>query len=721
MQLSRFAARLLPMSGVVLGSVLVPILGSAMGSGMGSGVALAQSSLPELQALADTPETGSAPKEPKAPRIFDLSAMDRTADPCSDFYQYACGNWMKNNPIPADQTRWGRFNELYERNQYLLYKELTAAAQPSASRTPLEAKYGDFYASCMDTTAANAKGMEPLKPALASIAALEDKKQLASLLTDLERQHGTSALFRFLVEQDEKDSSKQIAGLAQGGLGLPDRDYYLEQDDRQKKIRAEYVEHMEKMFKLAGDTPEQAAAEAKDVMAIETALATGSMTRTEMRDPQSVYHIKTVSDLEQLAPAFDWSTYFGKIGIGPFDTLNVAQPAFAEALSKEIQGQDLSAWKSYLRWHAIHDAAPWLSDNFVEENYNFYNATLQGQKEITPRWKRCTRLTDQALGEAVGQDWVKQYFPPAAKQRMDELVAALDKALGEDIQQLPWMTDATKKEAELKLSMFRNKIGYPENWRDYSKFTVKRDDLLGNVNRGEEFERQWNLGKLGKPVDEKEWDMTPPTVNAYYASSLNDINFPAGILQPPFFSLDADRAVNFGGIGVVIGHEMTHGFDDRGSQFDGKGNLREWQTPADRKAFTERTDCEVKEYGSFEPVPGAKLNGKLTLGENTADNGGIRIAYLALMNTLAQEGKKADAKDAQMGGFTPAQQFFIAFGQVWCENRTEQASRLSAKTDPHSPGKFRTNGTVQNFDEFGKAFGCKKGTPMYPENSCRVW
>ena len=705
MQSSRFAAVLLPMAGIVLGT----------------GMAVAQSSLPELNALADTPTTGSAPQEPKAPKIFDLSAMDRTADPCTDFYQYTCGNWMKNNPIPADQTRWGRFNELHERNQYLLYKELEAAAQPSASRTPLQAKYGDFYASCMDTSAVNAKGMEPLKPALDGIAGLVDKKQLASLLTDLQRDHGTSALFRFRVEQDEKDSSKQIADLSQGGLGLPDRDYYLEQTDRQKKIREQYVDHMTKMFELVGDPPEQAAAEAKSTMAIETALATGSMTRTEMRDPQSIYHIKTVSDLEQLAPAFDWSTYFGKIGVGTFDTLNVSQPAFAEVLSKEIQGQDLGAWKSYLRWHAITDAAPWLSDKFVEENYNFYDATLAGQKELAPRWKRCTRLTDQNLGEAVGQDWVKQNFPPAAKDRMDKLVAALDKALGEDIQQLPWMTDATKKEAALKLSMFRNKIGYPENWRDYSKFIVKRDDLLGNVNRGDEFERQRNLNKLGKPVDEKEWGMTPPTVNAYYRDSNNDINFPAGILQPPFFSLAADPAVNFGGIGVVIGHEMTHGFDDQGSQFDGKGNLREWQTPADRKAFTERTDCEVKEYGGFEPVPGAKLNGKLTLGENTADNGGIRIAYLALLNTLAEEGKKVDAKDPKMDGFTPAQQFFIAFGQVWCENRTEQASRLSAKVDPHSPGKYRTNGTVQNFDQFGKAFGCKKGSPMYPENSCRVW
>jgi putative endopeptidase len=399
--------------------------------------------------------------------------------------------------------------------------------------------------------------------------------------------------------------------------------------------------------------------------------------------------------------------------------LNVATPDFFKTFNEVLDQQSIDSIKSYLRFHALNESAAWLSPSFDDLQFGFFQHTLNGQVEQSARWKRCTALTDRALGEAVGQDWVKQNFPPQAKENMEKLVNALDKSLGEDIANLAWMTPETKKQAEAKLADFRRKIGYPEHWRDYSKLEVKRDDLIGNLERSAAFEYDRELKKIGKPVDEKEWGMTPPTVNAYYSPSNNDINFPAGILQPPFYDVSKDPAVNFGAIGVVIGHEMTHGFDDQGSKYNGKGDVKNWWTPDDRKAFDERTGCEVNEYGSFEPVPGQKLNGKLTLGENTADNGGIRIAYQALMSVLAQEG--GDAKAQKLDGYTPEQRFFIAFAQVWCENRTEQSERVLARTDPHSPGMFRTNGTVQNFDAFGKAFGCKKGQPMMPDNPCVVW
>jgi putative endopeptidase len=499
---------------------------------------------------------------------------------------------------------------------------------------------------------------------------------------------------------------------------LPDRDYYLQQTGRMQKIRQDFVAHMSRMFKLAGDSPEKAAEEAQQVMAIETALAQGSMSRTDLRDPAQRYHIMTLEQLSALTPNFQWQDYLQAISMGTFKTLNVATPDFFTTVNAQIHDQSLDAWKSYLRWRALHESAPWMSHAFVQENFAFFSRELLGQQEIAPRWKRCTRATDNELGEAVGQDWVKTYFSPEKKESMEKLVTALDSALGKDIAQLPWMSDETKKNAEAKLDLMRRKIGYPEHWRDYSSVTIKRDNLLGNIAQTTVYEDRRNLAKLGKPVDETEWGMTPPTVNAYYSSPLNDINFPAGILQPPFYDFSKDQAVNFGAIGVVIGHEMTHGFDDEGSKYDGHGNVAEWQTPTDRNAFNERTDCEVKEYGSFETVPGVKLNGKLTLGENTADNGGLRLAYMALMDSLATQG--ADGAK-EIDGYTPAQRYFLSFGQVWCQSVREQSARNSALTDPHSPGRWRVNGAVQNFDEFGKAFACKKGAPMYPENSCRVW
>jgi putative endopeptidase len=677
-----------------------------------TGFALAQQSTGTYPAQS----ANAAPVEPKAPRSFDVSAIDKSADPCTDFFQYACGNWRKANPIPSDQVRWGRFNELYEHNRYLLYLDLKKAAD--VPKTPLQKQYGDFFAACMDTNLADKLGDKPILPILSHIDSLSDKKQLGMLLAHLQSQAGVSAFMQFGVEQDQKDSSQQIASTTQGGLSLPDRDYYLEDNSRMTQIREKYHDYVVGVFKLIGDSPERAEAEAKSVLDIETALAKGSLPRVELRNPDNVYHIMKVTELNTLAPDFDWTTYIDGLRTPHFDTLNVATPEYFKTLNQVIDSQGLESIKSYLRFHAANTFAPWLSSNFADANFSFFQKTLQGQVEQTARWKRCTALTDRAMGEAVGQDWVKENFPPSAKQNMEKLVAALKQALAQDIQSLPWMSDETKKQAEVKLDAFRQKIGYPEKWRDYSKLEVKRDDLVGNLRRAAEFRWDWEVNHLGKPVDEKEWGMTPPTVNAYYDPPLNDINFPAGILQPPFFDNSKDPAVNFGGIGVVIGHEMTHGFDDQGSKYDAKGNVKDWWTPTDRNEFDTRTDCEVKEYNGFEPVAGTHLNGKLTLGENTADNGGIRIAYQALMSTLADEHQNPETT---IDGYTSQQRFFIAFAQVWCENRTDEVQRVSAKTDPHSPGKFRVNGVVRNFDEFGKAFGCHKGQPMMPEDACRVW
>jgi putative endopeptidase len=675
---------------------------------LSSGMLLAQQST----LSADNP---AAPVEPKPLHSFDLSAIDKSVDPCVDFYQYACGNWRRNNPIPSDQARWGTFNQLAERNRYLLYAELKQAAD--APKSPLQKQYGDFFAACMNTETINALGDKPLLPTLSAIDALTDKNAIAGLIAD--KKYLAGGFVRFGVEQDQKDSTKQIASVFQGGLSLPDRDYYLANDAKMTKIRQQYVDYATKLFTLLGDSPDKAAAEALSVLQIETALAAGSMPRVEMRNPDNIYHPMSVAELKASTPLFNWTAYIDELDAPSFTTLNVAQPAFLKTVNAVIEQQSLSALKSYLRFHAANGAATLLSAPFDEAHFDFFNKTLLGQAEEPARWKRCTTMTDSEFGEAVGQDWVKQNFPPAAKESMEKLVAALKTALGEDIEQLPWMSPETKKQAEVKLEAFRQKIGYPDHWRDYSRVEVKRDDYAGDVHRASVFNYDFELNHIGKPVDEKEWGMTPPTVNAYYNPAQNDINFPAGILQPPFFQFSIDPAVNFGAIGVVIGHEMTHGFDDEGSRYDAQGNVRDWWTKDDKTKFDARTDCEVKEYGNFEPIAGTKLNGKLTLGENTADNGGIHIAFQALQSVLAKEGPEAETK--KIDGYTPDQRFFIAFAQVWCENRSDQYNAMAVKTDPHSPGQFRTDGTVQNFDQFGKAFGCHTGQPMMPANACRVW
>jgi putative endopeptidase len=576
----------------------------------------------------------------------------------------------------------------------------------------------------MNTDQIEKSGLAPLQPSFERIAELTDTHKLADLIGDLSAKGDPSAFFRFNVAQDEKDSSKQIANISQGGLSLPDRDYYIVDSKRFQDIRKQYVEHVAMMFRLAGDEPAAAAKEAATVLRVETALARASTSRTDLRQPENRYHIYTLADFGKLAPDFDFAVYFKAVKAAPFSSLNVATPNFFKAFNDLLASESAEAWKSYFRWHLIHDYATNLPKAFFDQNFAFFGKNLQGQQEPTPRWKECTMMTDRAMGEAVGQDWVKENFPPAAKASMDKLVAALEKSMGDDIKTLPWMSDATRQEAEKKLAMIRNKIGYPEHWRDYTALKVDKADLIGNLRREAVFQRNWNLSHLGKPVNEKEWGMSPPTVNAYYSDSMNDINFPAGILQPPFFDPNVDPAVNFGGIGVVIGHEMTHGFDDQGAKYDEKGNLRTWQTPEDKDEFEKRTSCVADEYSGFEAapahddVPAQKLNGRLTLGENTADNGGLRIAYLALLDTLAAEGNSITGS---IDGFTEAQRYFLGFAQVWCQNTAEGTARQLALTDPHSPGRWRVNGTVINFEEFGKAFGCTKGQPMYPANSCRVW
>jgi putative endopeptidase len=659
-------------------------------------------------------QTQRAPKPGQQPGLrFDPGLIDRSADPCSDFYQYTCGNWLRNNPIPPDQSRWGRFEELDERNREVLHQILDDSAKPAPNRDAVTQKIGDYYAACMDVPSIDARGLAPLEPELARIRRLKDKTELAAEIAHLHG-NGVSALFEFGSGQDFKNSSEVIAQADQGGLGLPDRDYYLKDDSKSAELRQKYVAHVQRMFELAGEKPEQAKADAATVMQIETALAKNSLDRVSRRDPEKIYHKMTRQELESLAPAFGWNLYIRDTGAPRLQSVNVAWPDFFKAVNGQIRSVALADWKTYLTWHLLHSEAPLLPAKFVNENFDFYGRTLTGAKELRPRWKRCVDFTNNQLGEALGRKFVERTFGAEGKERTLKMVDALEKALGQDIEQLSWMTPETRKQAIVKLHAITNKIGYPDKWRDYSSVTIQRDDAIGNGFRADAFEFHRQLDKIGKPVDRNEWEMTPPTVNAYYDPLMNNINFPAGILQPPFYDNSMDDAVNFGGIGMVIGHELTHGFDDEGRQFDAQGNLHDWWTPADAAEFETRSACFVQEYGNFTPVDALHLNGKLTLGENTADNGGARIALMALLNTIG-------SRQAKIDGFTPEQRFFLSFGQVWCENEREEALRLGVQTDPHSPAKYRVLGVVENMPEFQKAFACKAGQPMVSAKACRAW
>jgi putative endopeptidase len=653
----------------------------------------------------------------KAPVSFDKAAMDTTADPCQDFYQFTCGGWRKANPIPADKARYGRFDELREYNLSVLHTILDEYSKPghkfAGPNAALEQKVGDFYGACMDEKKINAEGAKPIQEELDRIAKISSKQQLIDELAHMHQQ-GVGAGFRFGIQPDLHDASINIATVSDGGFSLPDRDYYIVQTPQMAEKRQKYVEHMQKMLTLLGDKPDQVAAESKAIMDFETKFADASMDRVLMRDPKNRDHKMAVTELAKLAPNFDFTEFFANAGSGKFTDLNVANPDYMKKFNELVDSTPLDTWKSYLRWRVLRSRATLLSEPFVNESFAFNGAYMSGQKEIEARWKRCASLTDASLGEALGPLYVEKAFPPSAKKRMDELVAEIEKSMDADIQQLVWMSPETKVAAEAKLTKISNKIGYPTKWKDYSSVKIDRNNLVGNVQAATWFEVKRNLDKLGQKVDKSEWGMTPPTVNAYYSPAQNNINFPAGILQPPFFSDSVDDAVNYGAIGVVIGHELTHGFDDQGRKFDGDGNLRDWWGPKDGPEFEKRAQCLVDEYSSFSPIEGTNLKGKLTLGENTADNGGLKLAYMALM-------REAGADTAKKDGFTAAQRLFIGFAQVWCENVTDQRARELALTDPHSPGKFRAIGTIRNSPQFRQAFNCKEGDAMAPANACSVW
>jgi predicted metalloendopeptidase len=656
---------------------------------------------------------GSSPRP--APR-FDIGSIDKSLDPCADFYQYACANWMKNNPIPPDYPSWVSFSEVYEHNLAVLRAILEKASANDRGRGPVAQKIGDFFASCMDEASINQKRYAPLQPELDRIKAIKDKTQMMEVMAH-EELIGPNPLLGFGSQADFHNADMTVAGIDQSGLSLPDRDYYLKDDADMVAIRKLYREHMQKMFALLGEAPEQASRHADTVIKIETALAKAFMDRTLRRDPVNIDHKMTVAQIQAMAPNFHLDRYFAATGAPPFKELNVGNPDYFKQVNPVIESTPLDDWKVYMTWQVLNSAASWLSDDFVQEDFKFQQA-LTGQKELPVRWKRCVNAVDGSLGEALGQPYVNETFGAEGKARMLKMVDALEQALNRDIATLPWMTEETKKQALVKLAAIRNKIGYPETWRDYSKLSIERGNLLGNLARASEFESNRQLQKIGKPVDKLEWGMTPPTVNAYYNGSNNEIVFPAGILQPPFFDNAMDDAVNFGGIGLVIGHELTHGFDDEGRKFDPKGNLRDWWTEKDGKEFESRASCVDKEYSGFVSVDDLHLNGKLTLGENTADNGGARIALMALHELMTQSKQDPDKK---IDGYTPDQRYFLGFARVWCENTTPEVLRLGVRTDPHSPGRWRVNGVVQNMPEFQKAFGCKAGQPMSPANACRVW
>ena len=669
-----------------------------------------------LSAAAAHPQASGAPELPYSPSL-NLTSIDKSIDPCVNLYQYSCGRWQQQNPIPPDQTGWSVYGKLYEDNLNFLRGILEQAAATTGQRDTVTQKIGDFYAACIDESAIETRGITAIQPQLDAIARLQSVHDLAALAAQFHLYSNRSMLFGAGSSQDPDNSDQVIAELDQGGLGLPDRDYYTKDDAKSKEARERYLQHVQKTFEMLGDKPETAKANAQTLMRIETSLANASWTRVEQRDPYKLKHKMDLAALKALVPNFDWQTYYAQLQYPQFPILNVSAPAFFKKLNAELASEPLANWKTYLRFRVVDLASPYLSASFVQENFDFYRGYLRGAKEMQPRWKRCVQYTDRDLGEALGQAYVKKVFSPELKQSTLDMVQRIEAAMELRIRNLDWMSPETKQQALVKLHGIRNKIGYPDKWRDYSSVAITRNDFLGDVRNAIGFEARRDINKIGKPVDRGEWDMTPPTVDAGYNPQMNDINFPAGVLQPPLYDAKLDDAPNYGDTGGTIGHELTHGFDDEGSQFDAKGNLKNWWTKADREKFEERTKCVSDQYSSYVVVDDVHINGKLTMGEDVADLGGEILAYIAWKD--ANKNKKLQPID----GLSPEQRFFIGYAQWDCANDRPEDLRLRAQVDPHSPAQYRINGVVVNMPEFAQAFGCKAGQPMVKptEKVCRVW
>ena len=647
---------------------------------------------------------------------LDVSAMDTSANPCEDFYQYTCGGWMKNNPIPADQSRWSVYGKLYQDNQRFLWGILDTLSRKTSGNTSNQQKIGDYYAACMNEAAIEQRGAAPMHPALDDIAAMRSKSDLPALLAKLHLSIADNGLyFGFGSDQDFSDSNSVIAFAVGGGLSLPDRDYYTNSDAKSKDLRAKYLAHVARVFALMGDAPALVKQHAATVLRTETTLARATLSVVDRRDPYKLFHKMDLAQLQALTPGFDWGVFLQAMGLAEVRAFNVTEPQFYKAMARHWKASSLDDIKVYLRWHVAHAQASSLSSAFVAENFNFFSKTLHGTPAQQPRWKRCVALVDAQLGEALGQEFVDRAFGPELKQKTLLMTEQIEQAMQDELQQLDWMSPATKIKAAEKLKTVVNKIGYPDKWRDYSSIAIARDDFYGNVTRAMQFEVRRQLDKIGKPLDRGEWGMTPPTVNAYYSAQMNDINFPAGVLQPPLFDPKMDDAPGYGNTGGTIGHELIHGFDDEGRQFDAQGNLKNWWTPQDTAKFQQRAQCIVNQYAKYTVVDNIKINSKLTLGEDMADLGGMVLAWTAwkVQTTVV----KPESRD----GFTPEQRFFIGFAQWACENNRPEAARVQAATDPHSPGKYRVNGVVVNLPEFAKAFSCKPGAAMVAAKPCKVW